>query len=37
MTWEVIIYKDDKEIDRRKLNFEDGHTTTSHDLNLYFD
>ena len=37
MTWEVIIYKDDKEIDRRKLNFEDGHTTTCHDLNLYFD
>ena len=37
MKWEITIRKDGKEIDKRTLEFKDGHIATGNDLNLYFD
>lgn len=37
MTWEVTVYKNDKQIDNRILNFKDGHKGSGNDLNIYFD
>lgn len=37
MTWEVTVYKNDKQIDNRTLNFKDGHKGSGNDLNIYFD
>lgn len=37
MTWEITVFRDEKEIDHQILTFEDGHQPSSKDLNLYFD